>query len=95
MSSWLPCAGGGRGGVEIDLTCAALSMGEESPRATEGQPAYDAPGDPLREGSEYADADSPRVFKIVLTGGPCGGKTTALAMLSEFFRTNGTSGRGG
>ena len=31
----------------------------------------------------------PRIFKIVLTGGPCGGKTTALARLSEFFRTHG------
>ncbi|KAM3571620.1 hypothetical protein VYU27_006349 [Nannochloropsis oceanica] len=31
----------------------------------------------------------PRLIKIVLTGGPCGGKTTALARLSEFFRTHG------
>lgn len=31
----------------------------------------------------------PRLFKFVLTGGPCGGKTTALARLQDFFRTNG------
>ena len=35
------------------------------------------------------EALGPRIFKIVLTGGPCGGKTTALARLSEFFRTHG------
>jgi hypothetical protein len=35
------------------------------------------------------EEEGPRVFKIVLTGGPCGGKTTALARLSDFFRKYG------
>lgn len=38
----------------------------------------------------HKDSDGrPRLIKIVLTGGPCGGKTTSLARLSEFFRTHG------
>lgn len=34
-------------------------------------------------------AESPRMIKIVLTGGPCGGKTTALAQLSDAFTNAG------
>ena len=30
-----------------------------------------------------------KVWKIVLTGGPCGGKTTAMARLSAFFENLG------
>lgn len=30
-----------------------------------------------------------RVYKVVLTGGPCGGKTTGQARLSTFFETLG------
>ena len=41
------------------------------------------------EKEDSDDGSKPRVFRIVLTGGPCGGKTTALARLSDFFRTNG------
>lgn len=40
-------------------------------------------------GGESGSDGMPKLFKIVLTGGPCGGKTTALARLSEFFRTHG------
>lgn len=29
------------------------------------------------------------IFKIVLTGGPCAGKTTAITILSEKLRENG------
>lgn len=28
----------------------------------------------------------PRVFKIVLTGGPCGGKTTSIERIKEYFK---------
>jgi hypothetical protein len=40
-------------------------------------------------GGESGSDGQPKLLKIVLTGGPCGGKTTALARLSEFFRTHG------
>ncbi len=32
---------------------------------------------------------SKRVYKLVLTGGPCGGKTTAQAKLATFFESVG------
>ena len=34
-------------------------------------------------------SDSVPLYKIVLTGGPCGGKTTALARLSNYLRERG------
>ena len=43
-------------------------------------------------GGDVGSDGMPKLFKIVLTGGPCGGKTTALARLVEFFRTHGTGG---
>uniref|UniRef100_A0A170UE34 NadR/Ttd14 AAA domain-containing protein n=1 Tax=Triatoma infestans TaxID=30076 RepID=A0A170UE34_TRIIF len=35
------------------------------------------------------DPKEKRVYKIVLTGGPCGGKTTGQARLSTFFENLG------
>ncbi|CAH1405721.1 unnamed protein product [Nezara viridula] len=35
------------------------------------------------------DSKEKRVYKIVLTGGPCGGKTTGQARLSTFFENLG------
>lgn len=35
------------------------------------------------------NAKHKRVYRIVLTGGPCGGKTTAQARLSDFFENLG------
>lgn len=35
------------------------------------------------------DPPPPPLYKIVLTGGPCGGKTTSLARLSSFLRQRG------
>eukprot|EP00668_Euglena_longa_P003809 GGOE01004467.1.p1 GENE.GGOE01004467.1~~GGOE01004467.1.p1 ORF type:complete len:535 (-),score=194.43 GGOE01004467.1:460-1953(-) len=32
----------------------------------------------------------PHVFRIVLTGGPCGGKTTALSTIADYLRSLGT-----
>ena len=34
-------------------------------------------------------ASAPPIFRFVLTGGPCGGKTTALARLSSYLRERG------
>jgi len=33
--------------------------------------------------------ERPKIWKLVLTGGPCAGKTTALARLSTFFENIG------
>ena len=33
--------------------------------------------------------ETPKIWRLVLTGGPCGGKTTALARLSTFFENIG------
>ena len=33
--------------------------------------------------------ETPKIWRLVLTGGPCGGKTTAMARLSTFFENIG------
>lgn len=38
---------------------------------------------PLPEHHNFSEPDSKRFFEIVLTGGPCAGKTTAMAVLSQ------------
>jgi len=38
--------------------------------------------------SEVPSEGTP-LYKVVLTGGPCGGKTTAMARLTDFFRKYG------
>jgi len=35
------------------------------------------------------DEKESRVYKVVLTGGPCAGKTTVQAMMSTFFENLG------
>ena len=35
------------------------------------------------------DHEKPKVWRLVLTGGPCGGKTTGQARLSTFFENLG------
>ena len=39
--------------------------------------------------SVNSEVVGPRVYKVVLTGGPCGGKTTGQARLANFFETLG------
>lgn len=36
-----------------------------------------------------SDGNGPKVWKLVLTGGPCGGKTTGQARLCTFFENLG------
>ncbi|CAM9595952.1 unnamed protein product [Ectocarpus sp. 13 AM-2016] len=50
-----------------------------------------APNDPLLDARRAAAAHehSTAVYKIVLTGGPCAGKTTAASRLSDIFRAKG------
>lgn len=45
--------------------------------------------DPLAEGRSSAGEQSAPVYKFVLTGGPCAGKTTALLKMSDYFRGKG------
>lgn len=39
--------------------------------------------------SDLMEPENPRVYRLVLTGGPCGGKTTSQARLSTFFENLG------
>ncbi len=59
------------------------------PTAPAPSPSPSSPPPDLLENGKQGSDGQPKLFKIVLTGGPCGGKTTALARLSEFFRTHG------
>ena len=66
---------------------AQASASEDKP---EDKPSLPRPLE--RQASSVVDAhvcSSERVQKFVLTGGPCGGKTTALARLREFFEERG------
>ncbi len=45
--------------------------------------------DPLTVGREAANEHTTAVYKLVLTGGPCAGKTTALSRMGDFFREKG------
>ncbi|CAM9140542.1 unnamed protein product, partial [Scytosiphon promiscuus] len=46
--------------------------------------------DPLAETRRAAGSEnSTPVYKLVLTGGPCAGKTTALSRMGDFFRKKG------
>ena len=66
---------------------AQASVSEDKP---EDKPSLPRPLE--RQASSVVDAhvcSSERVQKFVLTGGPCGGKTTALARLREFFEERG------
>eukprot|EP00752_Nemacystus_decipiens_P016388 g14650.t1 len=45
--------------------------------------------DPLLDARQAADEHTAAVYKLVLTGGPCAGKTTALSRMGSFFRAKG------
>lgn len=47
------------------------------------------PRDPLADGRRALHKESTPVYKFVLTGGPCAGKTSALARMSAFFKEKG------
>lgn len=60
-----------------------------APASTSLAPGLPA-SDPLIDAREAANEDSTAaVYKFVLTGGPCAGKTTALARMGDFFREKG------
>ena len=47
------------------------------------------PADPLIHARATASERTTAVYKLVLTGGPCAGKTTALKKMGDFFRAKG------
>lgn len=49
----------------------------------------DVSPDPLADARRALHKESIPVYKFVLTGGPCAGKTTALARMSAFFKEKG------
>lgn len=89
----------------VSLGCLAMQRGNFSstsslPSALREGPAFsrvesiDGVFEPIRKGQEEGteeDDSSPYVpvYRIVLTGGPCSGKTTGLARLSSFLRERG------
>lgn len=46
-------------------------------------------GDPLVNARCQADEGTSPVYKFVLTGGPCAGKTTALQRMGQFLTEKG------
>jgi len=60
---------------------------EKKTKSQQPPPADRDPPD--NEEDSGAAETSGRVHRIVLTGGPCGGKTTALAKMSAFLRSTG------
>ena len=92
--------GAGSGGVtgdaasQADAGAAAAVDGAHVPRGGKGVRSSRAEragsgsgsGSGSRSGAG-ADSRSQRVFVVVLTGGPCAGKTTAMKRLSEFLRS--------
>ena len=90
----------GVSGAAVALLVAKLLL-DGGARRAEASASADKPEDkrsqpqprPLeRQASSVVDAhvcSSERVQKFVLTGGPCGGKTTALARLRQFLEERG------
>lgn len=75
---------------------ASLSSQDESAISLDSpDPSLDAvlqqlePDDPLSHAKATANEHTTAVYKLVLTGGPCAGKTTALKRMGEFFRAKG------
>ncbi|CAM9114381.1 unnamed protein product [Laminaria digitata] len=70
---------------------ASPSPEEESPDSTGALSAVLqlGPDDPLIHARATASEQTTAVYKLVLTGGPCAGKTTALKRMGDFFRAKG------
>lgn len=52
-------------------------------------PQQPSANDPLLDARQAANEHTTAVYKLVLTGGPCAGKTTALSRMGELFRGKG------
>ena len=65
-------------------------------KAAADKAAVDAGGVPARSGSRtpsslsvFGDGIDRPLYKVVLTGGPCAGKTTSMVRLTDFLRSRG------
>ncbi|DAZ93558.1 TPA: hypothetical protein N0F65_006546 [Lagenidium giganteum] len=63
-------------------------MGQSEPMWSQDKP-HDGPPPPMLSPLQSGQSDIAPIYKFVLTGGPCAGKTTSLDRLSTFFRDRG------
>ena len=68
---------------------AATSLSTRRLRSNSGNVLYDDEAESLTAAEMNSIVPPNPVYKIVLTGGPCGGKTTLLARLSPYLRERG------
>lgn len=68
---------------------AAASLTTRRLRSNSGNVLYDDEAASLTAAETNSIVPPNPVYKIVLTGGPCGGKTTLLARLSPYLRERG------
>ncbi|RLN74356.1 hypothetical protein BBJ28_00008617 [Nothophytophthora sp. Chile5] len=67
-----------------------MSMGPSGKMWSQDRaPSMDEAPPPLLSALHTGQKDIPPIYKFVLTGGPCAGKTTSLDRLSTFFRDRG------
>lgn len=68
----------------IDAVEAASKEG-----GSQQQQLQQSENDPLLDARQAASEHTTAVYKLVLTGGPCAGKTSALSRMGDFFRAKG------
>lgn len=71
--------------TQMDAEKDVVEPSKEVVKPPNQQPA----NDPLLDARQAANEHTTAVYKIVLTGGPCAGKTTALSRMGDFFRGKG------
>lgn len=71
--------------AQVDAETGALEPASKEAVALQHSPR----NDPLLDTRQAANEHTTAVYKLVLTGGPCAGKTTALARMGDFFREKG------
>eukprot|EP00903_Cladosiphon_okamuranus_P009266 g8842.t1 len=72
--------------AQVDAEVGAL---EPAPKEAVAPPIQIPRNDPLLDARQAANEHTTTVYKLILTGGPCAGKTTALTRMAEFFREKG------
>ena len=69
------------------LHCKSAGLFTED--STESYSSIKIPDDDQREQLQQFLANDHKIYKFVLTGGPCSGKTTAMERLQVFLRERG------
>lgn len=75
--------------VAADVPPAAEAPQQIAPAPSSPLPAASDPLTDAREAAQEHSTAAAAVYKFVLTGGPCAGKTTALSRMGDFFREKG------